>query len=179
MLDYSSLLDRIAERSQADDPMMARPGGLPPTLSGPEIEAAEQRLGFALHPLLAAVYGRLANGGFGPDYQLLSIDKAVDSYLTARRDNAGTAWAWPEGILPVLDWGCGMYACVDCRSDQGTVLLFEPNPGDPDEAWFIDSVSLPAWFEHYIADTGWRSALEEGEEPEDFAPWTGAAARAI
>lgn len=35
-----------------------------------------------------------------------------------------------------------MYACVDCRSVDGTVLLFEPNPGDLDEAWYVDSSSL-------------------------------------
>lgn len=37
--------------------------------------------------------------------------------------------------------GCAMYACVDCHGEQGMVLPFEPNPGDPDVAWYIDSPS--------------------------------------
>jgi hypothetical protein len=110
--------------------------------------------------LLAAVYGELANGGFGPEYQLLSLvdgptsELAVDCYVEARRTHAGTKWAWPEGVLPILTWGCGMYACVDCRSDDGTVLLFEPNPGDPDLARYVDADRLEDWFDHYINDTG-------------------------
>ena len=104
--------------------------------------------------------------------------QVVDRYLRLRSTNAGTAWAWPEGVLPILTWGCGMYACVDCRSDNGTVLLFEPNPGDPDQAWYVDSDSLEEWFEHHVNDTGWWSKAENGEEPENLQPWTDARTRA-
>jgi hypothetical protein len=184
MVDYGPLLARIAARSRDDEPMMPLAEGLPAPLPANKIDLAEQRLGFRLHPLLAVIYGEFANGGFGPDHQLLSLidgptsEQAVDRYLDARQGYAGTEWAWPEGVLPILHWGCGMYACVDCRSDQGTVLLFEPNPGDPDEAWYIDSVSLQGWFEHYINDTGWWNRAEEGDEPGDMPPWTDARARA-
>jgi SMI1 / KNR4 family (SUKH-1) len=112
-----------------------------------EIDRVELRLGFKLHPLLAVVYREVANGGFGPDYQLLrsvggpTSEQAVDLYLGKRSRSAGTEWAWPEGVLPILTWDCGRYACVDYRSDQGTVLLFEPNPGDPDLAWHVDAPS--------------------------------------
>jgi hypothetical protein len=177
MIDYGPLLARIAARSREDEPSVPAP------LPQEAIDAAEQRLGFRLHPLLAAVYREIANGGFGPDYQLLSLtdgstaEQAVDGYLAARRDNAGTPWAWPEGVLPILTWGCGMYACVDCRSDEGTVLLFEPNPGDPDAAWFVDTDSIEAWFEHYIDDTGWWNIVEDGDEPDEMRLWTDARAR--
>jgi len=81
-------------------------------------------------------------------------------------------------VLPILTWGCGMYACVDCRSDRGTVLLFEPNPGDSDAAWYVDSHSLEDWFEHYINDTGWWNEAEDGDDPDDMPPWRDARARA-
>ena len=70
-----------------------------------------------------------------------------------------------------------MYACVDCRTDQGTVLLFEPNPGDPDAAWYVDAPSLEAWFDGYVHGTGWWDKLETGEEP-DMPPWPYAKERA-
>lgn len=72
MVDYTSLLARIATRRRDDDPMMPLAEGVPAPLPATRIELAEQRLGFRLHPLLAAIYRELANGGFGPDYQLLS-----------------------------------------------------------------------------------------------------------
>ncbi|WP_432835694.1 hypothetical protein [Dactylosporangium sp. CA-092794] len=71
MTDYSALLARIAARALEDEPTMPL-AHLPAPLRAEDIERAEGRLGFGLHPLLAAVYRDYANGGFGPDYQLLS-----------------------------------------------------------------------------------------------------------
>jgi hypothetical protein len=175
MTDYGAVLARIAARAAEDEPMFPLAGRSAP-LSAEDLAGVERRLGFALHPLLAAVYRGFANGGFGPEYQLLSLvagptsEHAVDVYLAKRSGGAGTEWAWPEGVLPILSWGCGMYACVDCRSEQGTVLLFEPNPGDPDLAWYIDAPSLEAWFDSYVSRTGWWDKLKDGDEP-DLPPW--------
>ena len=123
--------------------------------------------------LLARLSDRIRADGGGPGDPMSqrTLDEA-EQRLTLRREGAGTEWAWPEGVLPILDWGCGMYAAVDCRSEAGTVLLFEPNPGDPDAAWFVDSDSLAAWFEHYLADTGWWIAAEEGDDPGEMPLWT-------
>ncbi|TYB96370.1 SMI1/KNR4 family protein [Micromonospora sp. WP24] len=184
MTDYTDLLTRIAARAREDEPLTPIATGLPAPLPQEKVTDAEERLGFQLHPLLAAIYRDFANGGFGPDYQLLSLtegptsEQAVDLYLEARSSSANTEWAWPEGVLPILDWGCGMYACVDCRSEQGTVLLFEPNPGDPDAAWWIDSRSLSTWLEHYVNDTGWWVKAAEGEDFDELPPWPDAKERA-
>ncbi|MFI7069289.1 SMI1/KNR4 family protein [Micromonospora sediminicola] len=180
MTDPSLLLDRLARRVRVDEPESP----LPPPLSAARIAEAERRLGFPLHPLLALIYREFANGGFGPDYQLLSLvegttdEQAVDSYLEARAADGGSDWAWPEGVLPILDWGCGMYACVDCRTEEGTVLLFEPNPGDPDLAWWVDSPSLAQWLDHYVEDTGWWVRAEDGDDVGEMPPWPHARARA-
>jgi hypothetical protein len=183
MTDYDGLVARIAARAREDAPMSLK-SGLPSRLLPEQIEHAEATLGFRLHPLLATIYRDVANGGFGPDYQLMSLidgptaEQVVSCYLTNRTSTADTEWAWPDGVLPILTWGCGMYACVDCRSEDGTVLLFEPNPGDPDVAWWIDSPSLSDWFAHYINDTGWWVKAEQGEDIDEMSPWTHAAERA-
>ncbi|MEU5566203.1 SMI1/KNR4 family protein [Micromonospora musae] len=184
MTDYTDLLTRIAARAREDEPLTPIADGLPAPLPQEKVTDAEERLGFQLHPLLAAIYRDFANGGFGPDYQLFSLtegptsEQAVDLYLEARSGKAGTDWAWPEGVLPILDWGCGMYVCVDCRTEQSTVLLFEPNPGDPDAAWWIDSPSLTTWLEHYVNDTGWWVKAAEGEDFDELPPWPDAKERA-
>src|SRR5690242_756365 len=114
MTDHADLLVRIAARAREDDPMMPLKTGLPDPLSAGAIEKAEIVLGFRLHPLLAAIYRDVADGGFGPDYQLMSLidgptgEHAVSRYIQERTNNAGTEWAWPEGVLPILTWGCGM-----------------------------------------------------------------------
>jgi hypothetical protein len=71
----------------------------------------------------------------------------------------GTDWAWPEGVLPILTWGCGMYAAVDCH-----------HPGDPGQAWWVDSAGLAAWFEHYLNDDVWWNLAEADEDFEEMAP---------
>ncbi|WP_412543775.1 SMI1/KNR4 family protein [Longispora sp. K20-0274] len=172
MTDTAELVARLARRAEEDgDPVR-------PPLDPAELARAEEALGFALHPLLAAVYTRVGDGGFGPECHLLNLTgrfSAVDNYLGQRRELAGTDWAWPEGVLPVLDWGCGMFACVDCRSDEGTVLLFEPNPGDPDTAWFVDAPSLAGWFTRHLENTGWWG---DEDEPVDMPLWPDARSRA-
>jgi len=90
MVDYTSLLGRIATRYQDDEPMAALADGLPAPLPATAIERAEQRLGFQLHPLLAAVYGELANGGFGPDCQLFSLtDGPTEVFASSTSVKAG------------------------------------------------------------------------------------------
>jgi len=164
-----ALLARITARVREDK----SDAGPPAPLSASEIRDAEKRLGFALPPLLATLYREIGNGGFGPAYQLLALsggssrETAVEAYLSMRGEGRDTPWAWPEGVLPILDWGCAMYMCVDCRSEAGTVLLFDPNSGDPQMAWYVDAPSLDAWFARYLAGAGWW----EGDADDDLAPW--------
>ncbi|WP_200824781.1 hypothetical protein [Nonomuraea solani] len=82
---------------------------------------------------------------------------------------------WPSDVLPILAWGCGMYAAVDCRSSEATVLLIEPN-GISDgwhRAWGVDSASLADWLETWIAGTGWY----EEDTDDEVRPWEAARQR--
>lgn len=180
MTDANDLVARVAAQPR---PV---PGALPPAVSAEEVAAAERALGFRLPPLLARLYQEVANGGFGPEYQFLPLTgegrTVVGEYAAERAASAREEVPyWPQGVLPVLDWGCGMYAAVDCRDENGTVLLFEPNVlgDDAARAWFLDAPTLAGWLETWLAGTGWygEDATEDDQTPEQPGPWEEAAAR--
>ncbi|MGW6538546.1 SMI1/KNR4 family protein [Streptomyces sp. NPDC055051] len=180
MIDVNELVARVAALPRAV------PGPPPPAVSPEDVAAAEGALGFRLPPLLARLYQDVGNGGFGPAYHFLPLTgegrTVLGEYAAERAASARAAVPyWPEGVLPVLDWGCGMYAAVDCRDESGTVLLFEPNVLEDDaaDAWFLDAPGLATWLETWLAGTGW---YREDEQEDDRAvrqpvPWEEAAAR--
>ncbi|WP_371778523.1 SMI1/KNR4 family protein [Streptosporangium subroseum] len=170
MTDIDDLLRRVSVKAGA-------PGEpLPPPATTEEVAQTESVLGFGLPSTLARLYCEVANGGFGPDYQLFPLwgegRTAVNVYREERSmSESGGEVHWPAGVLPILDWGCGMYAAVDCRSPEGTVLIFEPNgiDGDWHHAWYLDSESLAGWLEVWLSETGW---YEEGAgEDSEIQPW--------
>ncbi|KAB2339186.1 SMI1/KNR4 family protein [Actinomadura rudentiformis] len=180
MTDLDSLVRRVAAKARETTPE------LPPGLSAAEVAAAEEALGFTLPPLLARLYVEIADGGFGPDYQLYPLNAgeltAVGIYQEERAESSdGGNPHWPAGVLPILTWGCGMYAAVDCQNERASVLLFEPNgiDGDWTKAWFVDAASLEDWLESWLNDSGWFSVddYDGDEELPEPSPWSSAADR--
>ncbi|MEL5957895.1 SMI1/KNR4 family protein [Streptomyces sp. CLV115] len=158
--DFEALVRRVAAASAASDLLQ-------PPISAAELAGAERDLGFRLHPLLAALYRKAGNGGFGPADSVLPLRGGPDenwetSAVQAYQDRippegADTWWSWPKGVVPVLDWGCARFACVDCHSEDGTVLLFDPNAiGDQDlsRAWFVAAGSLAEWLVTWLDERG-------------------------
>ncbi|MFI1149182.1 SMI1/KNR4 family protein [Streptomyces sp. NPDC020817] len=146
------LLERVAQHVSGFGPEVASlaPGRPPAPVDQAAVRRAEDVLGFALPPLLAGLYTRIADG-------------------TAMRSSD---WGWPEGVLPTTDYGCAVLGSVDCRSETAQVLLFEPNPGDPDLAWYADSPTLADWPRGWLDGTAWfcddaeDAGLEMGLWPE-------------
>ncbi|MEU8778149.1 SMI1/KNR4 family protein [Streptomyces sp. NPDC048606] len=179
MNEFDDLLRRVAIRAAADN------GNLPAPVDDERIARAQSLLGLTLHPLLGRLYREVADGGFGPDYHLLPLlgpGGVVADYLASRAESPEAEHpVWPEGVVPILHWGCGMYAGVDCLDPRGRVLLFEPNAHDGgawDGCWFLDSVGLAEWLETWLAGTGWFE--EDAYDRDDVAeprPWEQAAAR--
>lgn len=175
MTETEQLLTAVAAKAR-DTPSYGW-DRLPDPADADTLARAEESLGFPLPPLLAELYLRVGDGGFGPEYGLLPLldnapagePAAVRQYLAnreaARKDPED---AWPEGVLPISHWGCAMYACVDCRSPEATVLLFEPNAGDLDHAWFVDAPSLTDWLHAWLDGTGWYEEANDGLE---LTPW--------
>jgi hypothetical protein len=123
--DLTELLEAI--RARATDPErqseVRRWSPLPAPASAAELAAAETRLGFPVPQVVRRVYGGIANGGFGPGYGLVGIGGGrtgfhrwgrsgccEDEYQTMRSD---PQIRWPLRLLPVCDWGCVIYSCID------------------------------------------------------------------
>ncbi|NGO75748.1 SMI1/KNR4 family protein [Streptomyces sp. YC504] len=180
MPDIQDLIHRVA--AKAKTPRTA----LPAPVSAEQLATVEAELGFQLPPLLASLYREIANGGYGPDYQLLPLvgaERTVLSEYHAERSASAEEESpyWPARVLPILDWGCAMYAAVDCNSEAGRVLLFEPNGAEDDgvAAWFMDAESLADWLETWLSGTGWyREDADEDDLPDQELPrWEHAAFR--
>ena len=116
----------------------------------------EARLGFTLPPLLARVYTEVADGEFGPGYGLLSLENLEpdeqslsEVYLEFR------AGGWPEGLLPLWDWGCAMWSCLDGRSDEGPIIT--SNQGE----FTVTHFTLHDWLHAWTTDVDlWQEIFE-------------------
>ncbi|MFE2039461.1 SMI1/KNR4 family protein [Streptomyces sp. NPDC059477] len=175
MTENEQLLRLVRDKAHNDHPWGRT--SLPAPVDPATVARAEATLGFRLPPLLTELYVRIGDGGFGPEYGLLPLldsspseeSSSVAEYLTRRGWKGDDAdWLWPEAVLPISHWGCGMFACVDCLAPQAPVLLFEPNTDDAEHAWYRDAPSLDAWLRTWIDGTGW---YEETNEGMDLTPW--------
>ncbi|MBF9070730.1 SMI1/KNR4 family protein [Streptacidiphilus fuscans] len=175
MSDLPDLVHRVRERA------VQQTEALPARVTDQEIADVESQLGFGLPQLLSLLYRDVANGGFGPEYTLLPLTGEGRTVLSEYGGlRAASFECWPHGVLPILDWGCGMYAAVDCLDPAAGVLLFEPNAGPDDwaEAWFLDSLSLAVWLTAWLEGTGWwEEEVMMADDAQEPTPWPDASQR--
>jgi SMI1 / KNR4 family (SUKH-1) len=128
---------------------------LPPPATLEELERAEEALGFALPPLLRRVYGEVANGGFGPGYGLVPLERMAAEYAELRQVMPGTGHDWPPELLPVVhhdpDWDC-----VDASTGGVVAFYWEEVDEDIDRAQFERAFhdlapTLEAWLDDWVA----------------------------
>lgn len=154
---------------------------LPEPATDEQIAATEKLLGYALHPLLKRLYREVANGGFGPDtWRLMPMERWTMCPHGAVPP--GQPRPWPDGVVAVMDVGCGMLSAVDCADPggEGRVLLMDPNAfgsGEP-EAWWLDAATLAQWLEGWLDGSSWLAM--DDVDPEEIpwpVRWTDAPAR--
>lgn len=93
-----------------------------PTVSPGQLAAAETSLGFALPSLLRQIYLQVGNGGFGPGYGLIGLEELLQVYNEMRQ-----LPGWPERMVPLCTWGCGIYSCLDCSLSAGPIYVYSPD----------------------------------------------------
>ena len=122
------------------------------------LDAAAAEMGVPLPALLRRLYSEVENGGFGPATGLIGVSGGHTNIDGESLNAAYTklrVQGWPEGILPLCDWGDGAWACVDARtSDQRIVTMDESGPTQTNftlrswlEAWVSGADLLPETFE--------------------------------
>lgn len=120
--------DRVNSRLHREPPPYGEPPEPPATAD--DIEASEEYLGFPLPPAVRELY-EIANGGGGflglvnghvDDIEDNAVDK-YESFLVPEDDpEVEVPWEWREGVLPIFDWGCNTYSCVDCTGDEPVMV---------------------------------------------------------
>jgi hypothetical protein len=119
-----AILERVAARAanalRRND--MDSPPTYPPPISREAMAKVERELGFALPPLLRRVYTEIGDGWFGPG---CGLQGAVSGHFHEDEDKRQTLAEayhgnhkneWPDGLVPLAHWGCGIFSCVDCTS---------------------------------------------------------------
>jgi hypothetical protein len=107
----------------------------PPCASRVEVEVFEKAIGLALPAFYKRLLTEVANGGFGPGFGLVGIPPSGhvdddlggnlrDAYL-AGRSCQQPEWRTPCGLLPLCNWGCGIFSFIDCLSEVGRVVTDE------------------------------------------------------
>lgn len=135
----ADLRERVADplRRRIDMDTIKDPNpDLHPPISPASVRAAEASLRVQLPSLLRRIYCEVGNGGFGPGAGLLGIGSSgyvvshagdlVQMHTTFARDVPEMPeYYWPRGLLPLFDWGCAMWTCVDARSADARVVMHD------------------------------------------------------
>jgi hypothetical protein len=161
----------------SDDPN--RFGFVFPPATPQQLEATEELLGFALPPLLRALYGQVANGGFGPDLGFRGVlggygepgtplypyyggtIPAQYRFLSRTRTFELSNYPPQEGLVdlefPSGEWLHGLLPLCDlgcvielCVDRQQRVYYVEPTRGDSTFALSQTSWNLEEWLWSWV-----------------------------
>lgn len=160
----AQLVERLAATLSSDAPRPA---------DEKAVERVEAEAGNALPLLMRRIYTEVADGGWGPEYAVLGVDKGHTDDLGGRLPEVYRTWhatedlephdiVLPRSWVPFLHAGCAMHYCVDTGTPEGKVLLVDPNPGPPLEqcvVWEVSSFAefLRLWLDDELDDQVWPS----------------------
>lgn len=105
-------------------------------------------------------------GGFKDDMG----QSAVDLYSAFHQPNPeDPTWQWPFALLPICHWGCAIYSCVDCSTNDGRILVWDPDSweeGTPVETALRPShATAAAWFGAWAAGVNiWKEMFPDTDD---------------
>jgi hypothetical protein len=134
------------------------------------IRSAEVRLMHPLPPLLKRVYLEVSNGGFGPGYGLIGLDGGhgdPDGRSLAALTEYFLGFGWPPRLLPLWDWGSGMWTCIDHTSPTAAIVTHDPSGA------FLTPFDLASWLTSWIDGRDLFNEIFEVEVGEITNPFSG------
>ncbi len=143
----SALRHRVQDPGSRTDMAARFPVDIAVPASPEEIEATEASLALCLLDLHRRVLSEVGNGGFGPGDGLIGtprgrLDEDGRSIVELRAAILGEPGTPLPPLIPLCDWGCGSWSCVDV--DSGAVVTV-------DEFGIFDTgLSLAAWLQSWI-----------------------------
>lgn len=161
-------------RRRIADPMLRTDTEEAPPLYGAAstaaMDAAAAEVGFLMPAPLQRLYTEVANGGFGPTGGLIGVE---GGHTDVDGRNIGSLYVdlrtrgWPDGILPIGDWGGGAWACID-RRDGCIVTMYELGPTRT-------RFTLSTWLEAWVSGTDLCAETFEVVDGIAMNPFTGKA----
>ncbi len=164
------LRERNANRERATTGGIHPRKAIPP-VPGRRLQAAESAIGFKFPELVRAMYLSVGNGGFGPEYGIVgtkggakldgcTLETCYRDVMKLKKDNS--VWRWPERLLPLANYGCGMWSCVDCEYQRFPMILWDPNNLQSEldgadarlnwaNSFWDQGMSLKTWLEGWLA----------------------------
>ena len=144
-----------------------------PAVHPDAVAGAESRLGFRLPSLLRRLYVEVADGGFGPGYGLFSLGEHASSgrhaeTLVEALDKLSADPRWSAHLLPLCDWGCANWSCLDCGTDNGAIVTVA---GEQDFA--NTGHTLGSWLGAWLDGVDlWKTMFEAGPARMGINPFT-------
>jgi hypothetical protein len=133
-----------------------------PPASVQTVAKAEEQLGFPLPDLLREIYLQVANGWSGfIGLEAGESDEWGNSlegrYRMVRSPHPDYPQCpWPEGLVPLENWGCNIWSCVHCLKRRNPVVRFDPNgidyenyPKSFSDSFSHEAGSLRCWLKAY------------------------------
>ena len=153
------LLKKAASPAQRTD--VSPPRELRPPVSEDVALNAETELKFSLDPVLRSFYLEVCDGGLGPGYGSLPMtgqETLVSVYASFR------SGAWPEKLLPVWDWGCATWSCVD---PEGRIVTHDDVVGPT-----LTSFTVRSWLWAWVDGVDLWKEMYEDKEATIMNPFT-------
>lgn len=152
---FQAIRQRVEQGRSTDlDPALPPPA----PVSEQDVQRAEAAIGYPLPPLARRIYLELADGGVGP---FGGIEGIIDGEFPLGEstdeppgpsDDPDEPPAPPRGVVMFCDFGCAMWALLDCRHPQGQMWWSEE--GERHKL----HLTLPEWFAAWLTGqphTGW------------------------
>jgi hypothetical protein len=165
------LQERNADRERAITGGIHPPRAIPP-VAAKALQTTERAIGFKLPELLRGIYLKVGNGGFGPEYGVIGTKRGakLDGFTLetcyqnmVKLESETPVWRWPRRLLPLANYGCGMWSCVDCEYQKLPMILWDPNNLAPEldvadarlnwgNSFWDQGQSLRMWLGGWLAD---------------------------